>query len=317
MQVAEVVLPLPLDKLFHYFIPKEWMGSVRPGMRVLVQFGARKEYAAVVARVLETEEQLELKPILNVLDEHPVVLEHQLLQWSWMSSYYMAPIGDVMNAALPPGLKLSSQSIVVLDQDVLPDEAQLSDALFTLYESLRSNQKLSLDEVRSILGVKNPMPLVQKALEQGWAILEEELKKVSKAKRRKLIRLTAHSLANLDTAFDKTARSESQTAALLALVNECGVKNSFADRKAFEKKHKVATAQSRALIAKGIAEEVEEVDGTTAAAAPQTEIHLSSAQQEALEGIREGFAQKSRSPSWGDGLGKNRNIYSHDQRGPG
>ena len=139
-----------------------------------------------------------------------------------------------MNAALPPGLKLSSQSIVVLDQDVLPDEAQLSDALFTLYESLRNNQKLSLDEVRSILGVKNPMPLVQKALEQGWAILEEELKKVSKAKRRKLIRLTAHSLANLDTAFDKTARSESQTAALLALVNECGAKNSFADRKAFE-----------------------------------------------------------------------------------
>ena len=74
-----------------------------------------------------------------------------------MSSYYMAPIGDVMNAA-PPGLKLSSQSIVVLDQDVLPDEAQLSDALFTLYESLRGNQKLSLDEVRSILGVKIPCP---------------------------------------------------------------------------------------------------------------------------------------------------------------
>jgi len=292
MQVAEVVLPLPLDKLFHYFIPKEWVGSVRPGMRVLVQFGARKEYAAVVARVLETEEELELKPILNVLDEHPVVLEHQLLQWSWMSSYYMAPIGDVMNAALPPGLKLSSQSVVVLDHEVLPDEAQLSDTLFTLYESLRNNQKLSLDEVRSVLGVKNPMPLVQKALEQGWAILEEELKKVSKAKRRKLLRLTAESLANLDAAFDKTARSEAQTAALLALVNDCGAKNSFVDRKAFEKKHNIATAQSRALIAKGIAEEVEEVDGTTAAAAPQTEIHLSSGQQEAMEGVREGFTQE-------------------------
>jgi primosomal protein N' (replication factor Y) len=183
-------------------------------MRVLVQFGARKEYAAVVARVLETEEELELKPILNVLDEHPVVLEHQLLQWSWMSSYYMAPIGDVMNAALPPGLKLSSQSVVVLDPEVLPDEAQLSDALFTLYESLRNNQKLSLDEVRSILGVKNPMPLVQKALEQGWAILEEELKKVSKAKRRKLLRITAESLADLDAAFDKTRRSEAQTACI-------------------------------------------------------------------------------------------------------
>ena len=163
MQVAEVVLPLPLDKLFHYFIPKEWVGSVRPGMRVLVQFGARKEYAAVVARVLETEEELELKPILNVLDEHPVVLEHQLLQWSWMSSYYMAPIGDVMNAALPPGLKLSSQSVVVLDPEVLPDEAQLSDALFTLYESLRNNQKTIARRGPQHIGSEEPHALGAKS----------------------------------------------------------------------------------------------------------------------------------------------------------
>ena len=119
MQVAEVILPLPLDKLFHYAIPAEMVGSVRPGVRILVQFGARKEYAAIVTRVLEAPDETELKYLISVLDEHPVVLEHQLLQWSWMASYYMAPVGDVMNAALPPGLKLSSQSIVVLDPEVV------------------------------------------------------------------------------------------------------------------------------------------------------------------------------------------------------
>ena len=290
MRVVEVVLPLPLDKLFHYSVPTEWENDVRPGMRVLVQFGARKEYAAVITRVLETAEELELKPIITLLDEYPVVLEHQLLQWSWMASYYMAPIGDVMNAALPPGLKLSSQSVVVLDEEVVPDEAQMSDALFTLYEALFHNKKLTLEELRGILAVKNPMPLVQKALEQGWAILEEELKKVSKAKRIKLIRLSEHSFKNLDEAFSQTSRSEPQTAALLALVNDCGVKNAFQDRRGFENKHGITTTQVRALIKKGIVEEVEEIDGTTAAAAPNTAVQLSAHQQEAMDEIRGGFA---------------------------
>ena len=84
MQVAEVILPLPLDKLFHYAVPAEMVGSVRPGVRILVQFGARKEYAAIVTRVLEAPDETELKYLISVLDEHPVVLEHQLLQWSWM-----------------------------------------------------------------------------------------------------------------------------------------------------------------------------------------------------------------------------------------
>ena len=180
MQVAEVILPLPLDKLFHYAIPAEMVGSVRPGMRILVQFGARKEYAAIVTRVLEAPDETELKYLISVLDEYPVVLEHQLLQWSWMASYYMAPVGDVMNAALPPGLKLSSQSVVVLDPEVVPDESSMSDALFKLYEALRNHPKLTLDEVREFCQVKQPMPLVQKALEEGWALLEEELKKVVK-----------------------------------------------------------------------------------------------------------------------------------------
>ena len=98
-------------------------------MRVLVQFGKRKEYAALVVRILEIEEDLSLK-FSGVLDEYPIVLEHQLLQWKWMASYYLAPIGDVMNAALPPGLKLSSQSVLVLDRGVFLNETELSDSLF-------------------------------------------------------------------------------------------------------------------------------------------------------------------------------------------
>ena len=76
MRVVEVILPLPLDKVFHYAVPSEWSAQVESGMRVLVQFGKRKEYAALVVRVLEAPEQTALKFIQSVLDERPVVLEH-------------------------------------------------------------------------------------------------------------------------------------------------------------------------------------------------------------------------------------------------
>jgi primosomal protein N' (replication factor Y) len=292
MQVAEVILPLPLDKLFHYAIPAEMVGSVRPGVRILVQFGARKEYAAIVTRVLEAPDETELKYLISVLDEHPVVLEHQLLQWSWMASYYMAPVGDVMNAALPPGLKLSSQSIVVLDPEVVPDESSMSDALFKLYDALRNHPKLTLDEVREYCQVKQPMPLVQKALEEGWALLEEELKKVARAKRRKLIRLSSESLADLDGAFEAAKRSTTQTEALLALVAHCGSENKFQDKRGFQKKQNILSTALLALNKKGITEEVEEIDGTTAASAPMTEIILSAPQLEALSSIQKGFEAK-------------------------
>ena len=90
MRVAEVIVPLPLERLFHYTLSDEDLETVRPGVRVLVQFGPRKEYAAMVTRVLETTGDTDgLKPILQVLDERPVITEAQLVLWSWMASYYL------------------------------------------------------------------------------------------------------------------------------------------------------------------------------------------------------------------------------------
>ncbi|HCP41111.1 MAG TPA: primosomal protein N' [Cryomorphaceae bacterium] len=289
MLVAEVILPLPLDKVFHYAVPNEFAGRLVAGIRVLVQFGKRKEYAALVVRVLETEEDLSLKYLISVLDERPVVLEHQILQWKWMSGYYMAPVGDLMNAALPPGLKLSSHSILVHNPEVLPEEGKLSDSLIMLYEGLLGKEKLTLDEVRSICNVKNPMPLVQQALEEGWAVLEEELKKVARAKRRKLIRIAPEYLTRLDDAFQATSRSEKQTQALLTVIAACGSENSFTDSRGFRKKHNIESAQILALKKKGLVEEIEEVDGTTAASAPHSDISLSGHQIFALAQIEEGF----------------------------
>ena len=124
-------------------------------------FSKRKEYAALVVRVLESEEERSsLKYLINVLDERPVVLEHQLLQWNWMSGYYMAPLGDLMNAALPPGLKLSSRAVLLVRK--IPKCCRMrvnsSDPLFLFRTSalIGSPRNSRFDEVRSISQRQEP-----------------------------------------------------------------------------------------------------------------------------------------------------------------
>ena len=106
MTYADVILPVPLDGTFTYSVPQQMEGRVQPGMRVLVPFGRSKSYVGIVARLHSTQpEGYTVKPLAQLMDGQPILLESQLRQWEWVSDYYMAPIGDVMKAALPAGLK--------------------------------------------------------------------------------------------------------------------------------------------------------------------------------------------------------------------
>ena len=106
MNYADVILPVPLDGLFTYSIPQEWQGKVSRGQRVLVPFGRSKSYIGIVARLHDEQPQgYEVKPIAQLIDERPILLESQLRLWEWMADYYMSPIGEVYKAALPAGLK--------------------------------------------------------------------------------------------------------------------------------------------------------------------------------------------------------------------
>ena len=106
MKFADVILSVPLDGTFTYAIPVAMQQRVMVGMRVLVPFGRQKSLVGVVARLHDEEPQgYQVKPLAQLMDERPILLEAQLRQWQWISDYYMAPIGDVMKAALPSGLK--------------------------------------------------------------------------------------------------------------------------------------------------------------------------------------------------------------------
>ena len=105
MKYVDVILPLPLDGSFTYSVPEGMEGKVMPGIRVLVPLGKSKKYIAMITRVHEEKPQFTCKAIEVVLDAQPSLLPQQLRLWQWISSYYMSPLGDVYNAAMPAGLK--------------------------------------------------------------------------------------------------------------------------------------------------------------------------------------------------------------------
>ena len=105
MQYVDVILPLPLEGMFTYAVSPELATRVQVGVRVVVPFSKSKRYTAIVARCHDDKPDFEVRDVEDVLDEQPILMPQQLHLWQWISQYYMAPLGDVMNAALPAGLK--------------------------------------------------------------------------------------------------------------------------------------------------------------------------------------------------------------------
>ncbi|MBC8408002.1 MAG: primosomal protein N', partial [Rhodobacteraceae bacterium] len=114
MTFVDLILPLPLPNTYTYEVPDSFFG-VECGMRVVVQFGQKKLYTALISKVHQNApENYRAKPILSVLDDFPVVTEKQLDFWKWIATYYCCHLGAVMNAAFPSGLKLSSETTILL-----------------------------------------------------------------------------------------------------------------------------------------------------------------------------------------------------------
>lgn len=106
MKYVDVIVPLPLEGAFTYSVPHNLAERVRFGVRVAVTFGASKVHTAIVVRAHQDKPAFNVKDIVDVIDDQPMLLEQQYQLWQWLSAYYMAPLGDVYNAALPAGLKV-------------------------------------------------------------------------------------------------------------------------------------------------------------------------------------------------------------------
>ncbi|WP_418788141.1 replication restart helicase PriA [Leyella stercorea] len=148
MHYVDVILPLPLEGTFTYSVPEPMVAQVRMGVRVLVPLGRSKTYTAMAVRLHSEKPEFETRPIIQVIDTEPVLIEQQLRLWQWISTYYMSPIGDVFKAALPAGLKAEENyrpktvRCVTLPAN-LRSEQSLHMALTILKRALKQHQTFS------------------------------------------------------------------------------------------------------------------------------------------------------------------------------
>lgn len=222
----DVVVPLAVPNYYTYRLPFDLNGSVRVGARVIVQFGRNRLYTALVRKIHQVPPRAyEAKYIEAVLDESAVVNERQFQLWEWMASYYMCHIGEVMNAALPSGLKLSSETRILLNPGFGKNYEVLTDKEFLIIEALELNEVLSLNDVANIVEQKTVYPIIRAMIEKGAVIVEEEVKEKFKPKLEAFVRLPLQENMEeyLKGLFEKLEKkAPKQADALLAYVKLSG-----------------------------------------------------------------------------------------------
>lgn len=173
---VDVLLPLHLPGTYTYRVPYEYNGAVAVGQRVVVQFGSKRLYSALVRRIHENVPEYKTKYILSILDIHPIVTERQFQFWEWMASYYMCFPGDIMAVAIPSAFRLSSESAIVVHPDFAGEYGDLSEDEIKVLDVLSHKGRLDIDEVASITGHQKIMPLIKTMIEKHIILMEEELK---------------------------------------------------------------------------------------------------------------------------------------------
>ena len=155
---ADIILPVPIPRMFTYKIPRNLSSEIQIGARVIVQFGRKKILTGIIGKVHNKAPQAyEAKPILEVLDERPSVNPLQIRFWAWMADYYCCHIGEVMHAALPSGLRLSSESKIQANPDFDRENAAypLDEREEKILDALENQKELTFEDCEKILGIKN------------------------------------------------------------------------------------------------------------------------------------------------------------------
>jgi primosomal protein N' (replication factor Y) (superfamily II helicase) len=190
---AEILLPVPIPKLFTYRVPNNLKEKLLIGQRAIVQFGDRKVLTGIVVTIHhQPPKEYEAKYILDLLDDFAAVTDLQFKLFSWIAEYYMCSAGEVMQAALPSGLKLSSESMVQLHPAFNLEESNLSfsDNEIVLLKRLE-HESLPYSDISKLLGVKHLYSLLKSLVSKEAILLFEEVKEKYKPKTEKKVRLTS------------------------------------------------------------------------------------------------------------------------------
>jgi primosomal protein N' (replication factor Y) (superfamily II helicase) len=297
---ADVVLPLAVPQLYTYRVPYEWNALIQPGQRVVVQFGRSKLYTALVRSVHENApKQYASKYIDHILDTHPIVNEKQFRLWEWMASYYMCTIGEVMNAALPSGLKLASETRILLNPAFGNAYDTLSDKEYLVVEALEVRNSLTLDEVAEIVELRTVYPLIKTLIAKGAVLIHEELKERYKPRTETYVRFTEHAdnEDNLQEVFrqleKKAFKQLEAVMTYIRLSDRYAKKRNEVKKSALMKEGNISAGVITELEKKNVFELYDKEVGRLADAEKEGDVkELSEYQQEAFAKLKNTFENK-------------------------
>lgn len=254
---VDVLLPLPLANWYTYSLPESLEGQVQTGSRVIVSFGPKKFYTALVANVHYCPpEGYEIKDVTEVLDTRPILLPQQFRLWKWMASYYLCTMGDVYKAALPSGMKLESETIVTANPDyeattpLAPREQQVLDLLAQDPEQCITQLEKRTDATRNIL------PVINSLLAKGAISVKEELKRNYKPKTEIRVKLSpdCQTEERLHQLFDELGRAPKRLALLMKYLELSGFFTDKASLREVSKKELLTRADATPTIFNGLVE---------------------------------------------------------------
>jgi len=253
-----VILPIPLEKLFTYQVNQEQADFLQPGMRVAVPFGKSKIYTALVFEIHNTSPAVyEAKEIHEILDDFPIVNEIQLKHWQWIASYYMCTIGEVFRCALPSAFLLESETLILKNENAVVDENNLRDDEFLLFEALQHQSILKVHEAASIVDRKHVLPVLNRLIAKNIILLKEEIYEQYRPKLVRYVKLgnAYQSEEDLEALLESLTRAPKQSQVILSLFQIQASSKKPIKVSELEASSGVSRAVIKALIDKGILEE--------------------------------------------------------------
>lgn len=300
---ADIILPLPIDRKLTYSVPEELRDSVLAGKRVIVPVGKNKLYSGLVAAVHQQLPDFDqVKDIRAVLDDRPIVHEHQFGFWDWMVSYYMCQPGDVLNAAIPSALRLQSETTIVPAEDVPAGSTDdLDDDELTILELVQERKSISVQDIQRIFPGKTAQKKLKRLVERGVVVVSEEIGERYKPLKEIRLRLCSaygseKALEALFLQLEQDARKRKQLDALLyfmkVLFDHKG--QDFVRKRDLTDREDVSTSAVQSLVRNGILEEYSEVVDRIAADGTATRpvSPLTPAQQEAMDAVKSQWMEK-------------------------
>jgi len=293
---AEIIIPLALPKNYTWSVPDHLKEQLHPGCRVEVNLGKNKKYAGIVKKIHnEKPDFFEAKDILNVLDVEPVVFEEQLKLWEWMASYYMCSEGEVMAAALPAHFKLSSETILVFNDEYGDDFSALDHDEYLVAEALLIKKELKITEVQQVLDSSHVYPVINRLIQKKVCFVWEALKQTYSPKKETYVLLNPeyNSDEKLSDLLNNWTRAPKQMELLLSYLHLIKTEGEVTKTNLL-KKSNASEAQVKGLVDKGILRIEKRVIDRLQYLPKDVKIdfELTALQQEVLEKIQQSFTEK-------------------------